>query len=52
VLSALTAATAFSDVTLAVTAVYQTATTLTLRNVTAQGAAATASFLLELIDLT
>jgi hypothetical protein len=52
VLSALTAATAFSDVTLAVTAVYQTAATLTLRNVTAQGAAATASFLLELIDLT
>lgn len=52
VLSALTAATKFVDITLAVTADYQTASTLTLRNVTAQGGAATASFLLEYMDLT
>jgi hypothetical protein len=50
-LSALTAASKFVDSTLAVTADYQTASTLTIRNVTAQGAAATCSFLLEILDL-
>ncbi len=51
-LSGLSAATKFADATLAVTADYQTVGTLTLRNVTAQGGAATASFLLEIMDLT
>lgn len=51
-LSGLTAAAKFADLTLAVTADYQTATSLIVRNVTAQGAAATASFLLDIIDLT
>ncbi len=51
-LSGLTAGTKFADATLAVTADYQTVSTLTLRNVTAQGGAATASFLLEIMDLT
>lgn len=51
VVSALTAATKFVDVVLTVTADYQTASTLTLRNVTAQGGAATASFLLEIMEL-
>lgn len=50
-LSALTAASKFVDSTLAVTADYQTASTLTIRNVTAQGAPATCSFLLDVLDL-
>lgn len=52
VLSVLTTATKFVDVTLAITADYQTAGTLTIRNITANGGAATASFLLEIMDLT
>lgn len=52
VLSALTGATKFVDITLSVTGDYQTVATLTLRNVTAQGGAATASFQLEIMDLT
>lgn len=52
VLSTLTAATKFVDLTLAVAADYQTVSTLTVRNVTAQGSAATVSFLLQYIDLT
>ncbi len=51
-LAGLTAAAKFVDCTLAVTADYQTAATLYLRNVTPQGGAATASFLLEIQDLT
>lgn len=51
-LSGLSAAAKFADATLAVTADYQTVASLTLRNVTAQGGAATASFLLEIMDLT
>lgn len=49
-----TAAAKFQDLTAAaVTGTdYQTATTLTIRNVTAQGSAATVSFQLEIIDLT
>ena len=50
-LSPLTASTKFADATLAVTDTYQTAGTLYLRNVAAQGAAATCSFVLELIEL-
>lgn len=49
--TACTAASKFVDATLAVTADYQTAGTLYLRNVTAQGSAATASMLLEIEDL-
>ncbi len=52
VLSALTGSSKFVDVTLAVTADYQTSATLTLRNVTPQGGAATASFIVEIMDLT
>lgn len=51
-LSALTAAAKVAALTLAVTADYQTAATLYARNVTAQGAAATLSLLLEFLDLT
>jgi hypothetical protein len=53
-MAACTAAAKFSDLTLAAIATtdYQTAATLTVRNVTAQGAPATVSFLLEVIDLT
>lgn len=51
VLSGMTTATKFVDITLAVTADYQTVSTLTLRNVTAQGSAATASFMLSILDL-
>ena len=51
VLSALTTATKFVDLALAVTSDYQTASSLILRNVTAQGGAATASFQLEIWDL-
>jgi hypothetical protein len=52
-MTACTAAAKFSDLTLAATATtdYQTTTTLTVRNVTAQGSAATVSFMLEVIDL-
>jgi len=52
-LAALTSAPVYSDITLAAAATgqYQTATTLYIRNVVAQGAAATASFLLEVEDL-
>ncbi len=50
-LSPLTATTKFADATLAVTADYQTAATLYVRNVAAQGAAATCSFLLEYVEL-
>lgn len=50
-LSPCTAATKFTDLTLAVTADYQTTGTLTVRNVTAQGSAATCSFLLQILDL-
>lgn len=49
--TALTAASKFADATLAVTADYQTAATLTFRNVAAQGATATVSALLEYMDL-
>ena len=52
VLSALTGATKLVDAVLAVTTDYQTVATLTLRNVTAQGAAATASFCIEIMELT
>lgn len=51
-LAGLTAATKQVDCTLAVTTDYQTAATLYLRNITPQGGAATASFLLEIMDLT
>ncbi len=51
-LSGLSAASKFADATLAVTADYQTVASLILRNVTAQGGAATASFILEIMDLT
>ena len=51
-MAGLTAASKFVDATLAVTADYQTAATLTLRNVTAQGSAATATFCLEIMELT
>jgi hypothetical protein len=49
--TACSAAAKFVDATLAVTADYQTAATLYIRNVTAQGGAATASFLLEVEEL-
>lgn len=51
-LSPCTAATKFADLTLAVTADYQTVGSLTVRNVTAQGAAATVSFILQIMDYT
>lgn len=50
-LAAATAATKLAPCTLAVTSDYQTASSLVLRNVTAQGAAATASFLLRITVL-
>ncbi len=50
-LAGLSAATKFVDCTLAVTADYLTAGTLYLRNITAQGGAATASFILEILPL-
>lgn len=51
-LAALTAASKVASLTLAVTDTYQTAATLYVRNVTAQGAAATVSLVLEILDLT
>lgn len=51
-LTGLSAASKFIDATLAVTADYQTAASLILRNVTPQGGAATASFCLEILELT
>ena len=51
-ITALTAASKFFDFTLAVTADYQTATTLYLRNVIANAAAVTVSVRLEIEDLT
>lgn len=50
-LSALTTSSKFVDVALTVTDATQTASTLTLRNVTAQGSTATASFVLELLEV-
>lgn len=50
-LAALTGATKFVDATLAITDAVFTSSTLYLRNITAQGAPATADFLLEYIDL-
>jgi hypothetical protein len=50
-LSGCSATTKFADLTLAVTADYQTSSSLTLRNDTAQGAAATCSFCLEIVEL-
>lgn len=50
-LSPLTATTKIADLTLAVTTDYQTAATLYVRNVTAQGAAATCNFVLEIVEL-
>lgn len=51
-LTGLTAATKVSAMTVAVPADYLTASTLFLRNGTAQGTALTASFQLEVLDLT
>lgn len=50
-LAALTAASKFIDATLAITADYQTAASLIVRAVTAQGGAATVSAVLEIEDL-
>lgn len=50
-LTALTGASKFIDLTLAVTGDTQTAPTLTIRNVTPQGAAVTADFTLEVTPL-